>query len=109
MFIVRKSPRLHRVLPLLAAGLLLIGLAQAIRPAVSQPGLDTVSLVALRTERSGAAASYVQPALAFLGVITALRPFMPSSFLRFDFKQNLRHWPVLSGDISRSPPFFAAL
>src|SRR5262249_18040571 len=25
-------------------------------------------------------------------------------FLLFDFKQNLRHWPVLAGNISRSPP-----
>jgi hypothetical protein len=25
-------------------------------------------------------------------------------FLLFDFKQNLRHWPVLSGNINRSPP-----
>jgi hypothetical protein len=25
-------------------------------------------------------------------------------FLLFDFKQNLRRWPVLSGNINRSPP-----
>ena len=25
-------------------------------------------------------------------------------FLLFDFKQNLRHWPVLSGNLNRSPP-----
>lgn len=109
MSIVRKSPRLHGLFPLIAVAVLLIGLAQAMQPAVLQPGLETVSLVALRTERLGDAASYVQPAPAFLGVIAPVRPFMPSSFLRFDFKQNLRHWPVLSGDISRSPPFFAAL
>jgi hypothetical protein len=30
--------------------------------------------------------------------------FLHSAFLLFDFKQNLRHWPVLAGDISRSPP-----
>ena len=28
-----------------------------------------------------------------------------ASFLLFDFKQNLRHWPNVAGDISRSPPF----
>jgi hypothetical protein len=26
------------------------------------------------------------------------------SFLRFDFKQNLRTWPVLATGIERSPP-----
>jgi hypothetical protein len=25
-------------------------------------------------------------------------------FLLFDFKQNLRHWPVLANNITRSPP-----
>jgi hypothetical protein len=29
-----------------------------------------------------------------------------ASFLLFDFKQNLRRWPNVAGDISRSPPFF---
>jgi hypothetical protein len=32
----------------------------------------------------------------------------PASFLLFDYKQNLRLWPVLAGDISRSPPLFDA-
>jgi hypothetical protein len=32
-----------------------------------------------------------------------------ASFLLFDFKQNLRRWPNVAGDISRSPPFFLAL
>jgi hypothetical protein len=32
----------------------------------------------------------------------------PASFLLFDYKQNLRLWPVLAGDISRSPPVFGA-
>lgn len=31
------------------------------------------------------------------------------SFLLFDFKQNLRQWPNVSGNISRSPPFFLAV
>ena len=34
---------------------------------------------------------------------------VPASFLLFDFKQNLRQWPNVSGDISRSPPFCAPL
>jgi hypothetical protein len=31
------------------------------------------------------------------------------SLLRFDFKQNLRTWPVLSNDLERSPPVFTVL
>jgi hypothetical protein len=30
---------------------------------------------------------------------------VPASFLLFDFKQNLRQWPNVAADISRSPPF----
>lgn len=41
-----------------------------------------------------------------IGTVRQEQPFIPASFLLFDFKQNLRQWPVLSGDISRSPPFF---
>jgi hypothetical protein len=32
-----------------------------------------------------------------------------ASCLLFDFKQNLRRWPVLAGDITRSPPFSLGL
>jgi hypothetical protein len=31
---------------------------------------------------------------------------VPLAFLLFDFKQNLRRWPNLAGDISRSPPAY---
>jgi hypothetical protein len=31
-----------------------------------------------------------------------------ASFLFFDFKQNLRRWPNVAGDISRSPPYALA-
>jgi len=34
-------------------------------------------------------------------------PLHPSFFL-FDFKQDLRRWPNVAGDISRSPPFLSA-
>jgi hypothetical protein len=29
------------------------------------------------------------------------------SFLRIDYKQNLLVWPVVSGDVARSPPYIA--
>lgn len=31
------------------------------------------------------------------------------SFLLFDFKQNLRRWPNVAGDINRSPPIFLVI
>ncbi len=39
-----------------------------------------------------------------IGNILQRQPVIPARFVAFDFKQNLRQWPVLSGDISRSPP-----
>ena len=36
-------------------------------------------------------------------------PPVHASFLLFDFKQNLRRWPNVAGDISRSPPFLYAI
>jgi hypothetical protein len=35
-------------------------------------------------------------------------PSVHASFLLFDFKQNLRRWPNVAGDISRSPPLVPA-
>ena len=36
-------------------------------------------------------------------------PPLHVSFPLFDFKQNLRRWPNVAGDISRSPPSFLAI
>jgi hypothetical protein len=50
-----------------------------------------------------------QPApLWIVGMPQEPRP-VHTSFLLFDFKQNLRRWPNVAGDISRSPPFFLTL
>ena len=51
----------------------------------------------------------VQPGSFWIGVFLEEPPPVHASFLLFDFKQNLRRWPNVSGDISRSPPFFSAL
>jgi hypothetical protein len=45
----------------------------------------------------------------WIGVIPEEPPPLHASFLLFDFKQNLRRWPNVAGDISRSPPFFLAI
>jgi hypothetical protein len=34
---------------------------------------------------------------------------IPTSFFRVDYKQNLLLWPVVAGNITRSPPFLASL
>jgi hypothetical protein len=34
-------------------------------------------------------------------------PKLNPYFLRIDYKQNLLVWPVLAGDLTRSPPFIA--
>ena len=50
----------------------------------------------------------VQPAMVGIELPSREPPSVHASFLLFDFKQNLRRWPNVAGDISRSPPFFLA-
>ena len=40
----------------------------------------------------------------WVGIFPEAPQRVHASFLLFDFKQNLRRWPNLAGDISRSPP-----
>lgn len=41
---------------------------------------------------------------ASLVVLEDQAPSVRPSLLRFDYKQNLLRWPVLAGEITRSPP-----
>ena len=50
----------------------------------------------------------VRPGPLWFGVFPEEPPPLHASFLLFDFKQNLRRWPNVAGDISRSPPSFHA-
>lgn len=50
----------------------------------------------------------VKPGPLCIGVLPDEPPPVHASFLLFDFKQNLRRWPNVAGDISRSPPVFPA-
>jgi hypothetical protein len=45
----------------------------------------------------------------WIGIFPEDYPPIHSTFLLFDFKQNLRRWPNVAGDISRSPPLFLPL
>ena len=51
----------------------------------------------------------VQPWLLWIGAFPENSLPVHASFLLFDFKQNLRRWPNVAGDISRSPPFCSAV
>jgi hypothetical protein len=51
----------------------------------------------------------VQPGPLWFEVCPDEPPPVHASFLLFDFKQNLRRWPNVAGDISRSPPFYLAI
>ena len=49
-----------------------------------------------------------EPRLYWIGVFPEEPPPVHASFLLFDFKQNLRRWPNVAGDMNRSPPLFLA-
>jgi hypothetical protein len=86
MFAERKIHSKRRIWTV-AYGLLLLGLLMAffstIDGQLTNFGSNAVPIATLQNE----------PAVP------------PPSFFLFDSKQNLRLWPVLAGDISRSPPF----
>ena len=50
-----------------------------------------------------------QPGPLWFGAFPEEPPTVHTSFFLFDFKQNLRRWPNVAGDISRSPPSFLAI
>jgi hypothetical protein len=87
MFAERKIPSKRRIWTV-AYGFLLLGLLLGFLVTIDGPlanfGFNTAPIVILQNE----------PAVP------------PASFFLFDYKQNLRLWPVLAGDISRSPPLF---
>ena len=109
VFTDRKIHSVRGFVWAVALGILLLTFARTVEHSASSLAFDAVSLAASKSGRIVESDSYEQPGLVFLGVLADVAPFVHASFLRFDFKQNLRRWPVLAGDISRSPPFFAAL
>jgi len=59
----------------------------------------------MKTPEGASQKAASKPGLA-LNKITGLSFLYSFSLLRFDFKQNLRTWPVLSNGRERSPPSF---
>jgi hypothetical protein len=49
------------------------------------------------------------PGLSLAKTLISLSFLYSFSLLRFDFKQNLRTWPVISNGTTRSPPSFTVL
>ena len=75
-------------------------------PAVNL-GIDAGSVVYKNAKALDQQAG-AEPRLVSIGAYPQEPPRVHASFLLFDFKQNLRRWPNIAGDISRSPPFCLA-
>jgi hypothetical protein len=69
----------------------------------------TVSLVINKAHQLTASERIHQAPLLLIHKAQDVPSIVHASFLLFDFKQNLRRWPVLAGDITRSPPFSLGL
>ena len=66
---------------------------------------ETFSTIALKASRVSHDRHCQEPeALGCFVIRTDTALSVHPNFLLFDFKQNLRHWPNVAGDISRSPP-----
>lgn len=71
-------------------------------------GVDAASVVYITT-KSLDRAHVTQLDSLWIGMLPEMPQRVHASFLLFDFKQNLRRWPNVAGDISRSPPFRLSL
>jgi hypothetical protein len=109
VFTDRKIHSVRGIVWAVALGILTLTITRAVEHSASGLASDAVSPAGSKSGRILESDNYEQPGMVFFGVLADVAPFVHASFLRFDFKQNLRHWPLLVGDISRSPPFFAAL
>jgi hypothetical protein len=98
-----------RVAWTIAVTLLAITFLRAVDSPVSVLGSPAVSLVSTKANRLPGLGHDNQPPLTLVRVVWDVPPIVHAPFLLFDFKQNLRRWPVLAGDISRSPPSLLAL
>ena len=66
---------------------------------------ETLSTIGATTPRASHDRYYPGPeTLGCIAIRTDTALAVHPNFLLFDFKQNLRHWPNVAGDISRSPP-----
>lgn len=71
--------------------------------------IEKAPIKALEAARPKAYKGANKPGLALNKTAVHLSFISSFSLLRFDFKQNLRTWPVLSNGLERSPPSFTVL
>jgi len=100
----RNQRRRKRLGAVLLQGLIFLWVAIGTidGPAVNL-GVDAGSVV-YQTLKALDRQQGVAPAPLQIGLLPEQSPPIHASFLLFDFKQNLRRWPNVAGDISRSPP-----
>jgi hypothetical protein len=101
----QRSPNLTVAKFFLSLTLLWAFLATIDGPAMNV-GVDAGSVV-YNTAKSLDRVHVTQLDSLWIGMFPEAPQRVHASFLLFDFKQNLRRWPNLAGDISRSPPLCA--
>lgn len=105
----QNQPALHRPI---AHGLLLLTLLLAFLGTIDGPaakfGVDD-GFVVSKTAKVSDWKQGGAPTPLWVGTLPKEPPPLHPSFLLCDIKQNLRRWPNIAGDISRSPPFLLAI
>jgi hypothetical protein len=104
-----KKIRSKRRIWTIAYGLLLLGLLLAFLVTIDGPltnfGSNAIAVANSKTRLPGWEHGMEREAMP-IAILQNEPALPPASFFLFDYKQNLRLWPVLAGDISRSPPLF---
>ena len=106
MFAFNKA---QRIAAIFAAALLAFPFFQPNESPPPEIGSAVASLSAAKPARLAGLGLGDQLPAALVRRVRDVPQLVHASFLLFDFKQNLRRWPNVSGDISRSPPFLFAL
>jgi hypothetical protein len=100
-----KLDRLRAACTMLCVLLALIFFGGIIESQESPFPFRTVSLVINKAHQLTASERLHSAPLLLIHDMQHIPRIVHASCLLFDFKQNLRRWPVLAGDITRSPPF----
>jgi hypothetical protein len=109
MFAKRKISSKRRIWTI-AYSLLLLGLLLAFLVTIDAPfthfGSNGTAIAGSKTNGFPGWNHDVEQEPAALAILQNEPAVPPAAFFLFDYKQNLRLWPVLADDISRSPPLF---
>jgi hypothetical protein len=104
----KRKIRSKRKIWTVAYGLLLLGLLLAFLVTIDGPltnfGSNGTTIINNKTNGLPGWEHSMEREPVALAILQNEPAIPPASFFLFDYKQNLRLWPVLAGDISRSPP-----